>query len=94
MSTQTKTPRRRVKFQLSAASGSKVFIAASFNHWSPNKNALKYNASAGHYSCSVLLEPGRYEYKFVINGVWCVDPLCVEWAPNEHGSINSILNVE
>ena len=39
------------------------------------------------------LAPGEYEYKFVINGTWCVDPNCKEWRQNTLGTLNSVLRV-
>ncbi len=50
--------------------------------------------SAGVYEAVVPLDPGSYEYKFVVNGEWCVDPECPRWAPDGHGSLNSVLIVD
>lgn len=83
--------RRRVKFTVTAEPGSKVCIAGSFNNWNPAKTKL--TEKKGVFSKSVLLEPGRYEYKFVINGIWTVDPECADWVPNGHGSLNSVVEV-
>lgn len=87
-----KTPaRRRVKFSIAAESGSKVFVAGSFNDWDGEKTKLA--EKSGVFSKSVLLAPGRYEYKFVVNGIWTVDPECADWVPNGHGSLNSVIEV-
>lgn len=85
------TGRKRVKFSLQAEPGSEVYVAGSFNGWNPKKNKLKLREKA--YETAILMEPGRYEYKFVVNGVWCVDPMCAEWEPNELGSLNSVIEV-
>ena len=38
--------------------------------------------------------PGRYQYKFVINGVWWVDdPSHGLKEPDNYGGLNSVLNV-
>ena len=81
-----------VKFQIQAEPGSNVYIAGSFNAWDPKANKLR--KSKDIYTTSIVLEKGRYEYKFVINDVWHVDPNCPEWQPNSMGSINSLLTVE
>jgi hypothetical protein len=47
----------------------------------------------GVFSTSIMLEPGRYEYKFVINDVWCIDPSTSEWMPNNMGSLNSVIEI-
>ena len=42
----------------------------------------------------MFLAPGHYEYKYVVNGTWCVDPQCDDWRANDHGSLNSVLQVK
>ena len=46
------------------------------------------------YETTLHLPPGRYEYKFLINGTWCADPECTEWVRNHVGSLNSVIRVE
>jgi len=81
-----------VRFQIQAEAGSEVYVAGSFNAWDPKANKLRKVKDM--YTTSIVLQKGRYEYKFVINGVWHVDPNCPEWQPNSMGSINSLLTVE
>jgi 1,4-alpha-glucan branching enzyme len=83
--------KKRVRFQLEAEKGSEVFIAGSFNDWNPANSKLAYRD--GVFCRTLLLPKGRYEYKFVVNGVWCVDPACSEWMPNGMGSLNSVVVV-
>lgn len=83
--------RKRVKFAIKAAPKSKVSIAGSFNNWDPSNSELKYKD--GVFQKSMLLDKGRYEYKFVVNGIWTVDPNCADWVPNGHGSLNSVIEV-
>lgn len=83
---------KRVKFEIQAEPGSEVYVAGTFNSWNPKQNKLR--EKTGVYSATLLLPKGRYEYKFVINGVWCVDPKCQEWVPNNYGSLNSVVSVE
>jgi len=68
-------------------------VAGSFNDWNTEQNALTYKQDEGVFTISLLLEPGRYEYKFIVDGVWCIDPECPEWAPSGQGSLNSVLHV-
>lgn len=83
--------KKRVKFELHAGKKSTVHVAGSFNGWSSTKNKLKYKDGA--FTTSILLSKGKYEYKFLVDGIWCVDPECKDWAPNEHGSLNSVITV-
>ncbi|MBT3294573.1 MAG: hypothetical protein HN919_00585 [Verrucomicrobia bacterium] len=86
-----KAKRRRVKFQVEADAQSTVSVAGTFNQWDATRHVLKMKD--GVYALNILLAPGQYQYKFVVNNVWCVDPECPEWAPNEYGSLNSVIDV-
>lgn len=84
--------RRRVNFGLNASPGSKVFLTGSFNDWSETKKPLKETAE-GWFSGYLLLHPGTYEYKFIVDGEWRVDSEREEWSPNSFGSLNSVVTV-
>jgi hypothetical protein len=47
----------------------------------------------GHWETTVALAPGRYQYKFVVDGEWIPDLLAQENVWNEHGSLNSVVEV-
>ena len=83
---------KKVKFAIKADPNSEVYVAGSFNDWDPKKHRL--TCADGVFSALILVSPGRHEYKFVINEVWCVDPECADWAPNGLGSLNSVIVVE
>ena len=87
------TGRKRVKFQVRAPKGSKVFLAGTFNEWSGTKKKLVYKKEDSVFAGTVLLEAGAHEYKFVINEEWCIDPECSDWERNEFGSLNSVIHV-
>ena len=85
--------KKRVTFTLAADAGSEVYVAGDFNGWDPAGKKLTDKKGNGVYSAVVTLAPGEYEYKFVINGTWCVDPNCKEWRQNSLGTLNSVLRV-
>jgi len=87
------TTERRVQFDLSVDPGSRVFVAGSFNNWNPTANPLKDNPGSGHCKAMLSLPAGRHEYKFVVNGVWMLDPNGTDWAPDGYGTMNSVLHV-
>jgi hypothetical protein len=65
-----------------------VFLAGSFNQWQPND--LRMQRKDGRWEATVFLEPGNYEYKFIIDGQWMPDPD----NPRTHGTgafVNSFL---
>ena len=85
--------KKRVQFRIKTEAGRKIFLAGTFNGWDPEKNPLKEKGKTGVYSITLMLPKGRYEYKFVVDGLWSVDPECPEWNPNGHGSLNSVVTV-
>lgn len=85
---------KKTRFTLAAEPGSVVFVAGSFNAWSPTANRLKARTEGGgHFETSLRVPKGTSEYKFVVNGVWIVDPACLHRTPNAHGSSNSVVYV-
>ena len=85
--------KKRVKFQIKAETGKVVSVAGTFNNWNPEESRLKEKGKTGVYTAALSLSKGRYEYKFIIDGAWCVDPECPEWVPNNYGSLNSVITV-
>lgn len=74
--------------------GMKVFVAGSFNQWDPTSIPL-VEKKKGVYSVTLDLAPALYEYKFIIDGVWTLDPdPNRDWTQNGLGSLNSLLRVE
>jgi hypothetical protein len=48
----------------------------------------------------VALPPGRYEFKFVVDGAWCCEPGCEgphhgcpKCVPNSSGTMNRLIEV-
>jgi 1,4-alpha-glucan branching enzyme len=84
---------KKIEFQLAAAPGSQVFVAGTFNNWDSEKTRMKDNPASGHYETVIALPPGKHEYRFVVDGDWCVDPNGAEQVSNVYGSLNSVVTV-
>ncbi len=91
--TKTVAPSKRVTFQITANPKSEVFLAGTFNNWDPKRHQMKDIRDTGKYSITLLLAKGNYEYKFVINGNWVVDPECQNWVRNSLGTLNNVITV-
>ncbi len=89
----TVTSRKQKQFKLAAAPGSQVSVAGTFNNWDPMANPMKDNPDSGMYKTTLRLAPGRYEYKFVVNGEWCIDPKGSAGVSNDFGDMNSVVIV-
>ena len=85
--------KRRITFTYRAENGCSVFLAGNFNKWSATAKAMTDKKNIGVYTAIVTLAPGSYEYKFVINDIWCADPECADWVQNSHGTLNSVKHV-
>ena len=85
--------RRRVEFSVINTPGRQVSVAGSFNNWDPEAKVLKDRNGDGIYRGIVMLEPGEYEYKFVIDGEWCIDENNPCFASNDLGTLNSVIRV-
>lgn len=93
MKKQTTVKRKRVKFEVLAEPNLKVFLAGSFNEWNGTAKELKEKNGDGCYSGTLLLEPGEYEYKFVIDGKWQIDSENPNFNQNKLGTLNSVVKV-
>lgn len=54
-------------------SAKEVLLAGSFDGWT-NQRRME-QSSSGFFSLHLKLYPGRYEIKFIVDGVWKIDPL-------------------
>ncbi|XP_052116639.1 protein FLOURY ENDOSPERM 6, chloroplastic [Arachis duranensis] len=52
---------------------SQIYLVGSFDGWSTQRKMEKSNT--GIFSLNLLLYPGKYEIKFIVDGEWKVDPL-------------------
>lgn len=86
--------KKRVVLTVKAEPGSTVFIAGSFNDWDATDKKLVDKRGDGIFTATITLAPGIYEYKFVINGIWTLDPdPDRDWTQNGLGTLNSVLRV-
>jgi 1,4-alpha-glucan branching enzyme len=78
-----------VEFTLTEPAATSVVVAGEFNNWSVTANPLTKDAS-GKWRTTLPLKPGRYSYKFVVDGNWKTDPANPETAPDGLGGQNSV----
>jgi 1,4-alpha-glucan branching enzyme len=90
--TQSKAAQGTVRFEVEAPKASAVFVAGTFNGWKPGATPLS-GVGAGKWAKELSLAPGRYEYRFVVDGQWIDDPQAKTFAPNPHGGRNAVLEV-
>jgi len=81
-----------VEFTYSDPSAKTVYIGGSFNNWSQDANELK-KGDDGVFRTVIELKPGKYQYKFVVDGNWKEDTDNPEKIDDGYGGINSIVEV-
>lgn len=89
----TKVATKAITFTVHADKGKSVYLAGEFNDWDPTAKKLAYKARSGIYATTLKLAPGSYQYKFVIDGIWCADPENADAVPNDQGTFNSVVTV-
>ena len=83
---------KKVTFSLKAPRAKEVILIGNFNNWNLKKHPMKLNGD-GLWSRSIMLKPGDYEYKFLIDGQWQTDPLNGKTCLNHFGTLNYILTL-
>ncbi|MFP4086689.1 MAG: glycogen-binding domain-containing protein [Desulfobacteraceae bacterium] len=84
--------KKRVEFRISAPGAETVLLSGSFNGWSENTDVMKKDQT-GTWKKVKMLPQGRYEYKFIVDGTWTLDPNCPETACNQYGTDNDIIEI-
>jgi 1,4-alpha-glucan branching enzyme len=89
LSKEAKPKTKNVQFNLYAPEAERVFLAGDFNNWDVD-NLLMKKDKKGTWMASFPLPPGRYEYRFRVDGVWHDDPNAHERVGNPFGSQNCL----
>jgi hypothetical protein len=90
--TRQEIKRRKVIFSLENADANEVFLIGDFNKWNPKSHPMKSDEN-GAWVRNVIIPPGEYEYKFIVDGQWKEDPQNEHLSLNCFGTYNNIINV-
>jgi chromosome partitioning protein len=78
-----------VLFTLDAPASARVQLAGDFNSWIPDGNEMEF--SNGVWQKMLSLAPGRYRYRYVVDGHWQPDPLNTSVEPSPFGDNDSVI---
>lgn len=82
------------RFVLVAPEASSVRLTGDFLAWSREGVELEDPRGTGVWTADVSLEPGVYQYTFVIDGTrWVPDPAAVSYVDDGFGQFNSVVIV-
>ena len=83
-------PPREVTFALDAPGAAQVLLTGDFNDWTGSP----MEPLRGVWTKVVKLSPGRYRYRYVVDGQWQTDPSNAAREPNPFGEYDSVLVVD
>jgi 1,4-alpha-glucan branching enzyme len=87
--------KKRITFTFYAPEAKSVHISGSFNDWNVSSDPLshsKKDRADGTWKKVLYLEPGVYEYRFIVDGIWHDDTSSsAEGWTNEFGTFNCVI---
>lgn len=84
---------KKIKFEFPALEAQQVYLSGDFNNWDTGSHPMKKDKNE-KWTTTLSLKPGRYEYRFFVDGNWENDPQCSCCVPNVFGSQNCVKVVE
>lgn len=83
----------RMRFEVNCPGAEKVFVAGDFNDWDPEARRMKrVRKGKDVFVANLNLEPGTYQYKYVVDGEWRCSPEGPR-VVTEDGIENSVVEV-
>ena len=70
-----------------------VFVVGDFNNWDVNNDARLAKKENGMWERRFYMVPGRYKYKFIIDGLYFEDPENPNKETNEYGNLYSVFEI-
>jgi chromosome partitioning protein len=80
---------QEITFTIEAPEAEHVLLAGDFNDWSTVGSEME--PSGGVWTKVMKLLPGRYRYRYVVDGRWQTDPSNAVVEPNPYGGHDSVL---
>lgn len=82
-----------LRFEYYNPAAKAVCVAGTFNNWQPAAAPLS-KGRGGTWSTEFFIKPGRYEYRFVVDGQWQDDPMAARFVSNPFGGLNCVVEVQ
>ena len=79
-------------FEFYAPLAEDVRLAGTFNGWDASKHRLRKDPD-GKWHLTLKLKPGRYEYRYLVDGNWENDQRPVACVPNAFGTWNCVVEI-
>jgi 1,4-alpha-glucan branching enzyme len=92
VSKKSEVKRRRVEFKLDLRTAREVILVGDFNGWDPKRHPM-LRGKDGIWRKVVMIPPGRYEYRFCVDGEWLNDPANDTVCANCFGTENNVIEI-
>ncbi|MBN1794312.1 MAG: glycogen-binding domain-containing protein [Candidatus Omnitrophica bacterium] len=86
-----KASEKTITVSFDAPSAYSVGVAGDFNGW---KATPLTKSKTGLWTKELKLNPGTYQYRFIVDDTWCDDPAAQHFITNEFGTQNAVLSVK
>jgi hypothetical protein len=73
------------------ANAGTITLTGSFNNW--NQSEYVFGRQGDEWICRIDLEPGKYAYKFIVDGDWLLDSENPNLEDDDYGVKNSVIIV-
>ena len=87
-----KSSKHGVRFSLKSPNAKEVFLVGDFNNWDARANPMKLDED-GLWKIRLIIPPGRYEFKLLVDGKWREGTKEEQTVPNCFGTLNNVLIV-
>jgi len=88
--TKEEPAERYIAFQVNAPEAKEVYIVGDFNHWKIDDASRLSRMENGRWEKKYTLTPGKYRYKFVVDGKWVLDSTNQDKEQNPYGTYDSV----
>jgi len=78
---------------IDAPSAKEVHLVGDFNGWKVDKESFM-TREEGTWKKNLRLNPGKYHYRFVVDGNWTEDPVNPKKEKNPFGELNSLIEIK
>lgn len=78
---------------LVSPSAKEVYVVGDFNNWAMDQAHKLTFKNEGRWEKKLDLKPGKYRYKFVVDGQWVTDPQNAQTESNPFGGVDSVMTI-
>lgn len=88
----TQEVQRKVRFELDVPKARSVSVVGTFNNWKAGATPLVFVGGI-KWIRELSLAPGRYEYRFLVDGKCVEPPHAKAYLPSAHGGRNGVVEI-